>query len=46
VYSTLNQSFHRTLTRDLGLVLKSCRYKRKGAVLELMAGCGRNMGLL
>ena len=46
VYSTLNQSFHRTLTRDLDKVLKSCQFKTKGTVLELMAGCGRNMDLL
>lgn len=28
------------------MVLKSCRFKTKGTVLELMAGCGRNMDLL
>jgi hypothetical protein len=28
------------------LVLKSCRFKNKGTVLELMAGCGRNLDLL
>jgi hypothetical protein len=42
-YSTLNQSLHRTLTETLDKVLKSCRFKSKGTVLELMAGCGRNM---
>jgi hypothetical protein len=44
--STINQSFHRRLTEDLDKVLKSCRFKRNGTVLELMAGCGRNMDLL
>jgi hypothetical protein len=45
-YSTLNQSFHLTLTGDLEKVMKNCRFKRNGTVLELMAGCGRNMDLL
>jgi hypothetical protein len=34
------------LTHDLDKALKSCRFKRKGTVLELMAGCRRNMELL
>jgi hypothetical protein len=45
-YSTLNQSLHWTLTGALDKVLKSCRFKSRGTVLELMAGCGRNMDLL
>jgi phospholipid N-methyltransferase len=28
------------------MVMKNCRFKRNGTVLELMAGCGRNMELL
>jgi predicted TPR repeat methyltransferase len=43
VYSTLNMSFHQRWTQDLDDVLRSCWFKTKGAVLELMAGCGRNM---
>ena len=45
-YSTMNWSFHLRLTEDLEKVLKSCRFNSKGTVLELMAGCGRNMYLL
>jgi phospholipid N-methyltransferase len=28
------------------MVMKNCRFKKNGTVLELMAGCGRNMDVL
>ena len=45
-YSTINRKLDIMLQKDLELILKACSLSKKGTVLELMAGCGRNLGLL
>ena len=34
------------LQKDLKVIMKASSFSKKGNVLELMAGCGRNLGLL
>ena len=45
-YSTINKSFDSRLKDDLDAILSRHRLGGWGTVLELMAGCGRNMELL
>ena len=46
VLSILTQGFHEHMVKRQHEAIKSCRFKKRGAVAELMAGCGRNYKML
>ena len=46
VLTTLCRDFHEHLVEQSDKIIRKCRFKRKGRVIELMAGCGRNNDLL
>ena len=46
VLSTWNQSLHEHMVMRGQNAINACRFKKRGAVIELMSGCGRNYQLL
>ena len=46
VLSTLNQGLHDHMVKGQHEAIKSCRFKKKGTVMELMSGCGLNTDML